>query len=124
MRKLASTSCSVPPLAPGQVCEQILTHGAVLSILDAHLPIQSLLEQIDVLNQGGEDLCCEDLHIAEVTVVNVLAILQADSRWRHELVVFQPNLHAICNEHSISIQLQHNQCPDARQLQRSSSRFE
>merc|ERR1712242_592613 len=89
------------------LCEQILTHGAVLSILDAHLPIQTLLARVDVLNQGGEGLRAVDLQIAEVTIVNILAILQVDSRWRHELVVFQPNLHAICDENCISIQLQH-----------------
>merc|ERR1712018_579984 len=89
------------------LCEEILTHRAVLSILDAHLPIQSLLAGVDVLNQGGEGLCAVDLQIAEVTIVNILAILQVDSRWRHELVVFQPNLHAICNENCISIQLHH-----------------
>merc|ERR1712241_192338 len=89
------------------LCEQVLTHGAVLSILDAHLPIQSLLARVDVLNQGGEGLSAVDFQIAKVTIVNLLAILQVDSSWRHELVLFQPNPHAICNEDSISIHLHH-----------------
>merc|ERR1719422_2355767 len=58
------------------LCEEIFIHGAVLPILDAHLPIQSLLAGADVLNQCGEGLRAVALQIAKVTIVDILAILQ------------------------------------------------
>ena len=69
-----------------QTCllEQVLIHEAVLSILDAHLPIDGGLACVDVPEHCGEGLTTVHLQIAEVTVINILATLQVDSSWRYE----------------------------------------
>ena len=52
--------------------EQVLTHEVVLSILDARIPIESLLACVTVVDQRGEDLATVNFQVAEVTIVNIL----------------------------------------------------
>merc|ERR1739846_294364 len=88
------------------LCEQVLAHGAVLSFLDADLPINlaCLLACVHVLKQGGEGDSTEYLEVAEIAVIHEFAVLQVDATGWHALSL-HPSHQTTWNKNCICIHL-------------------
>mmetsp|Transcript_47323 Transcript_47323/g.146531 ORF Transcript_47323/g.146531 Transcript_47323/m.146531 type:complete len:238 (-) Transcript_47323:570-1283(-) len=72
-------------LLHADLSEQVLTHGAILALLDADLPVghRRLLAGLNVGEQDAEGGLGEDLQAAEEAVVHPGAVLQEGALRRH-----------------------------------------